>query len=252
MPAPRNEPAFLTAMFEPRTYRKWVSDSNLTTFNVSLKETDLSISAEKVLKEEALGAIKKSRGKIEQYALKNPYFLKALKPLDAEEDAPLIIKKMAEASRLAGVGPMAAVAGAISEYVAKDLNKYSEEVIVENGGDIYICGKKDKTIAVYAASSPLSGKLKIHIKANKLPISICTSSGNIGHSISFGKADAAVAIAKSGSLADAAATAIGNMVKAKEDIAKAIENAKQIFGLLGVLIILGGEMGVWGDIELSA
>lgn len=239
-------------MYEPRAYRNWVSGAGLTTFNVTVEETDLFISAEKELKEEALEGIKKCRKEIKTYISANPFFAKALKPLDAEKDAPFIIRQMADASRLAGVGPMACVAGVIAEHVARLLNEFSAEVIVENGGDIYICGKTDKQIAVYAADSPLSGKLKLKIKAEKLPISVCTSSGKIGHSLSYGNADAVIALAREGALADAAATAIGNIVKEKSDIPGAIENAKQICGLLGVIIILGGELGVWGDVELAA
>ena len=157
---------------------------------------------------------------------------------------------MIRTSGLANVGPMAAVAGAVAEFVSKDLLKLSEEIIVENGGDIYLATSRERTIGIYAGDSPLSLKIGILIQPEDSPLGICTSSGTVGPSLSFGKADAICILSKSAALADAAATAVGNRVKEKKDIESGLERGKTIEGVLGTLIIIGDRMGIWGNIRL--
>ncbi|RLC36168.1 MAG: UPF0280 family protein, partial [Candidatus Nealsonbacteria bacterium] len=148
-----------------------------------------------------------------------------------------------------GVGPMAAVAGAIAEFVGKELSNYSSEVIVENGGDIFIKSDKIRKVSIFAGESPLSQKIIFEIKAQKNYIGICTSSGTVGPSLSFGKADAVTIISDSVSLADAAATAVGNIIKTKEDIDRGLSYAQKIQRVKGVVIIKDDKMGLWGDIN---
>jgi len=157
---------------------------------------------------------------------------------------------MAEAAQTAGVGPMAAIAGAIAECVGRELLEFSPEVIVENGGDIFLKVLHRRTIGIYAGDSPLTGKIGLQIEAKDTPLGVCTSSGTVGHSLSFGRADAVAVLAPSAALADAAATAIGNRVNKPEDIDKALELARGIAGLKGVVIIIGESIGVQGNIKL--
>ncbi len=145
---------------------------------------------------------------------------------------------------------MAAVAGAIAESVGAELVPYSANVIVENGGDIYMKSRRKRTIGIYAGTSPLSGKLRLEIAGRDTPLGICTSSGTVGHSISYGRADAVVVLSPSAALADAAATAIGNIVKTPGDIPNGLELAQKIDGLRGVLIIIGDQTGIWGRVKL--
>jgi ApbE superfamily uncharacterized protein (UPF0280 family) len=157
---------------------------------------------------------------------------------------------MAAAGLKAGVGPMAAVAGAIAECVGRELLTYTAEIIVENGGDIFLKIKKDRVVGIYAGESPLTGKLGLEIEARATPLGVCTSSGKVGHSLSYGRADAVVAMSADTALADAAATAIGNRVKQAGDTDKALEFARGIVGLKGVVIIIGEKVGAWGDVKL--
>jgi ApbE superfamily uncharacterized protein (UPF0280 family) len=157
---------------------------------------------------------------------------------------------MAAASSKVGVGPMAAVAGAFAEHVGKGLLRYSDEVIVENGGDIYIRSKKSRLIGVYAGDSPLSGKVALRIEPGDTPLGVCTSSGTVGHSLSFGRADAAIVLAQSAALADAAATAVGNLVQSEEDLARAVDFVKPVEGIMGIAVIMGGKMAAWGRVNL--
>lgn len=238
-------------MFQPRTYRHWIRGADLVATVVAVKETDLYIRARGNLEQEAKASILKHRAYLEEYIKTNPHFLAALNPIEVNADAPAIIVEMAQAARKCGVGPMAAVAGVMAEYVGKDLLSYSDEVIVENGGDLFLKVDTQRQVGIYAGDSPLSGKLALEIRPEDTPMGMCTSSGTVGHSLSYGKADAVIAISPSTALADAAATAICNMIKDATDINKAIEYAKSIDGLDGIVVIKGSDMGVWGKVRLS-
>jgi uncharacterized protein len=237
-------------MYEPRTYRHSIKDNDLVSFSVTVKETDLYIRAARDLTAEALAAINQYRHPLEQYIQSNPLFLHSLEPLPVECGSPEIVRVMAEAGQAAGVGPMAAVAGAMAELVGINLLRYSDQVIVENGGDIFIKTTQKRTIGIYAGMSPFSGRLGLEVLPGQTPCGVCTSSGTVGPSLSLGLADAAMVTAPSAALADSAATAIGNLVKSVDDIPSALERGMKIKGVTGMLIIVGDRMGAWGDIKL--
>jgi ApbE superfamily uncharacterized protein (UPF0280 family) len=238
-------------MYQPRTYRHWVKDKDLVSFNVTVKETDLYIRAVANLKREALKLVLKYRGMLERYIEHHPSFLTSLEPVEIGDDAPHMVTEMAESARKVGVGPMAAVAGAIAEFVGSQLLESSPEIIVENGGDIYMRSLGKRLIGIYAGKSPLTGKIGLEINGQDTPMGICTSSGTVGHSLSYGKADAVIVLAKSTTLADAAATAIGNLIVQPEDIPSGIEFARGTNGLGGVIIIQGDKMGLWGEVKIQ-
>ncbi len=237
-------------MEQERFYRQLHSSKDLVHFNVKVEQTDLNIGARKMLTKETIKLIKKYRGEIGGYIKEEPQFLTSLKPLPYRIDAPPIVKAMCQGAEKAGVGPMAAVAGAIAQFVGQDLLEFSREIIIENGGDIYINSSIQRIIGVYAGDSPLTGRIGVRIYPEDCPLGVCTSSGKVGHSLSFGRADAAMVISPDAALADAAATAVGNMVKTVDDIEKAINFAKNIKDVTGVLVIMGDKLGAWGNIEL--
>ena len=237
-------------MYEPRTYRHWVKDKDLISFNIAVKETDLYIRALTNLKRKALKLVLKYRDALERYVERHPIFLTSLKPLPVDNGAPLIVRSMSESASKVGVGPMASVAGAIAEFVGSELLAFSPEIIVENGGDIYLKSSKTRLIGIYAGKSPLTGKIALEINGQDTPLGICTSSGTVGHSLSYGKADAVIALSRSATLADAAATAIGNLIKQPDDIPSGLEFAKSIDGLKGVLIIIDDKLGLWGEVKI--
>ena len=238
-------------MYEERTYRNLVKTDDLVKFEVIVKETDLLVRAESNLSDETRESVLKYRHQLETYITTNPSFQGSLVPLSQDPYAPEIAREMIRVSRLAQVGPMAGVAGAMAEWVSKDLLKLSKEVIIENGGDIYLTTARERTIGIYAGQSPLSLKLGIVIGPEESPLGVCTSSGTVGPSLSFGKADAVCILSKSAVLADAAATAVGNLIQEKKDIERGLERGKEIEGVLGTLIIVGEKMGVWGNIRLT-
>src|SRR4030043_72049 len=118
-------------MYQPRTYRRWNKDDGLVAFGVTFKETDLYIRASSNLEAETPAAIIKYRKPLEEYINRHPLFLHSLEPFSVEEDAPVIVRDMAQAASIAGVGPMAAVAGAIAEAGGKYLLPHTKEEIGE-------------------------------------------------------------------------------------------------------------------------
>jgi uncharacterized protein len=236
--------------FQPKTYRHWIDGQDLAAFTVKEQETDLYIRAGSNLQSKAHRMVLKYREQLEKYIARNPEFQTSLKPLPTPADAPRIVKEMIEAGQKANVGPMAAVAGAVAEYVGKELLEFSPEIIIENGGDIFLKVNTKRVVGIYAGGSPLSGKIGLEIAPQETPLGVCTSSGTVGHSLSFGAADAVVIVAESAILADAAATAVCNMVKKPADINPAIESGQKISGLKGIVIIAGEDIGVWGAIKL--
>jgi ApbE superfamily uncharacterized protein (UPF0280 family) len=237
--------------YQERTYRNKLSTEKLVSFQITAGETDLYISAGKDLTEIARTSVHKYRRFIEEYIRHRPNFLDSFVPIESDEMAPAIIKDMLNASRLSGVGPMASVAGAIAQYVGTDLLEHSDDIIVENGGDIFLKSYSEMNIGIFAGKSPLSYRVALTVRPEETPLAICTSSGTVGHSLSLGKADAVCVTSKSASLADAAATSIGNRVRKERDIKAALESGAEIEGVLGILIIVGDKLGAYGKIELK-
>lgn len=237
-------------MYLHRTYRNFDKNEKLIPFQVSIKETDLYLKARENLEKEALDLVSFYRGQIENYILSHSDFEKSLVSLPYDHYAPLIVKEMLRASSLVGVGPMAAVAGAIAEFVGKSLLRYSSEVIVENGGDIFVSTTEEIIVKIFAGASPLSQKIGIKVLPSEMPLGVCTSSGTVGPSLSFGKADAVTVVSPSTALADSVATAVGNRVKKADDILLTLKVAESLPGIKGAVIIVGEKMGVWGNIEL--
>ncbi len=235
-----------TAIYQPRWYRSQCVQSGLTQFIVRYKESDLCIRADTDLSAIACTTLIQTRQELEFYINnRHPEFAHSLSPLLIRDDAPVIAKKMASAAHIAGVGPMAAVAGAINCALAVRLQFLTSTLIIENGGDIYARGPEPIVIALHAGASPLSMHLAVNIDANR-GVGVCTSSGTVGHSLSFGNADAVTVISHDCILADAMATAIGNMVNSRDDFDAAIEFAKSIEDIAGILIVKDDQIATWG------
>jgi ApbE superfamily uncharacterized protein (UPF0280 family) len=233
-----------------RTYRRLMRADRLTAFRVVVKETDLWIQATRDLSAEAREAVIQHRQVLESYIAAHPGFASALTPWQDSGPLPALVRRMIDAGTASGVGPMAAVAGAIAQAVGDDLLTRSEAVIVENGGDVYVAAPNVVTAVIYAGSSPLSMKIGLAIDGKNSPTAMCTSSGTVGHSMSMGKADAVCVLAADAALADAAATAIANRIRRPGDVRPAITSGSAIAGIDGIVAILGEEMGAWGEVTL--
>lgn len=256
---PRYGTAFLgmpisnnNSMYQPRTYRHRVKNEDLVSFEVVVRETDLHISACNNLESSAMESVLRHRQPIERYIQEHPLFWHTLEPCIVEDNAPAIVKRMAEAGDVAGVGPMAAIAGAIAEYVGNDLLEHCSEVIVENGGDIFMKTERIRRVGIFAGEdSPFTHKISLEIKPEDTPLGVCTSSGTVGHSLSFGSADAVIVLSSSAALADAVATAICNKIKTVDDINTQIAQAGIYYGISGLVIIKEDKIGIWGNVKLA-
>ena len=236
--------------YEKRFYRKRVNSGDLVSFNMVVKETDLWVSADINLEDKTRGLVLDCRYQLESYIRYNPDFYTSLLPCRQDPYASPVVKEMIEATGRLGVGPMASVAGVIAQVVAIGLLRYSDQVIVENGGDIFLKVDRPATVSIFAGSSPLSGKFGLLIPRRQMPLGICSSSGTVGHSLSMGVADLVCILSPSAAVADGAATCLGNKVKNKKAIEDVADWAGQVEGILGGLIIAEDRMAIWGDIEL--
>jgi len=238
-------------LYEHRTYRDYSASEGLQSFTVAVKETDLFISAERKLAKQALDAAVQARSILETYIRGRPEFQTSLAPIAEDLCAPPLVQAMLQAVSACNVGPMAAVAGAVSDFVGSTLLKHSREIIVENGGDIFFKISRPITVGIFAGSSPLSERIGIKIEAVDTSFGICTSSGTVGPSLSFGRADAVTIRARTAALADAAASAVGNAVKTADDIQKALDLGQSLGCIDGIIIIKDDKLGVWGNMELT-
>ncbi len=238
-----------------RVYRTLHAGKDLSYFHIRLKETDLAIGVDKESYTDSLMAlceqeVRKQRAELEIYINMHPEFRTSFAPITLLPGAPRLAINMARAASQAGVGPMAAVAGAMAEAVGLKLRPQVKSVIVENGGDLYIDSVNDRLIAVFAGPSKFSNKIAIQLKARESPLGICTSSGTVGPSVSLGKADAVVIKGGNAALADAVATGAANRIQTTADLLKAVDYVKAIQGITGILAIKEDRMAAWGDIEI--
>jgi len=244
--------------YQARTYRNGMADERLQSFRLAVKETDLWIGVDKETEiKKIIPAVQEYiiglRLLLEKYIADNPEFATTHQPLAADNQAASIVQKMLKAAQLAKVGPMAAVAGAVAEAVGSFLVKQFglNEVVVENGGDLWLKIDKPITIVIEADNSPLSGLVGIEFQPESTPLSVCTSSGTVGHSFSYGRADAAVAVSRDGTIADAFATAIGNHICSEDNLLSVINSFSTDRALVGVLGIIGDKISLKGNIKLK-
>lgn len=237
-------------MYEARHYRGKMRPQDLICYEVQHKETDLFCCTKTDLSGFIQERVFFYRHQLEEYIYMKPLFKETLGPLENDPIAPALVREMIETSALLNVGPMATVAGAVAEFVGKDIMPLSDTFIIENGGDIYLKTDVERVIQIYAKDSPFSEKIGIKLKARSFPYGVCTSSATVGPSLSFGRADAVCIIATSALFADGLATCLGNIVKKKDDIATAIEKGRKLPGVIGILIVLGEHLGIWGDLDI--
>lgn len=253
-----------------RHYRKETEHSDLAFFQVVVEETDLWIGVNKdfiskdasdkyqELQKCALEKIWQLRHEVIHWCQVQADFRTSLVPLAVFDYAPEIIQQMAKGAKTMGVGPFAAVAGAMAQAVAQHLVQTFDPqvlhtVLVENGGDTYLVSKRERIVGLLPMPKQKE-QVGLVLKAQDFPLSLCASSATIGHSLSFGKGDLAVVRAKNAALADAAATAYCNCLQNPEDvirITKQAENDHKL-GIDGVFLQCQGSIGIWGNMELTS
>lgn len=244
--------------YQPRLYREAMGNSRWKSYRSSYLETDLWVAVDsthyrKSAERFTMDRILYYRSILEKHIASHPEFRDSLTPVVAPGGVHPLITEMCEAGLAAGTGPMSAVAGAVAEYICRDLLAEFEagEVIVENGGDIFMKLTEPVTVAVHAGDSPLSEKIALQVKPEETPLSLCCSSGTVGHSLSFGMADACMIACPSGAVADAFATAFCNRVRSVAMVQEVTEEALKHPRILSVVIIAGDRLGMGGQIEIK-
>lgn len=244
-------------LFEERTYRTQFNTKRFMNFEVKYHETDLWIgidpeSFSDEMNDVAYRKAEELRKKLDAYIQNEPFFKKSLKPFQPAENAPAEAIEMAGASQKAGIGPMASVAGLFAREIGEKLIESFpiKELVVENGGDIYVFMQEEFTFSVFAGESILSERIGLEIPPDSGKLGICTSAGTVGPSLSYGKADAVVVVSKDILLADAYATAFGNRVKSPDHVERVIQQAENFPDIIAVLIICDDKIGIWGDLEM--
>ncbi|MGQ8335762.1 UPF0280 family protein [Sunxiuqinia sp. A32] len=245
-------------IFEPRTYRNSFSKERFQSFVITYKDSDLWIgidhdSYQEEMAKEALKKLTSLREELEAYVADDSFFKKSLKPCETKEGAPEMAKRMADAAKKAGVGPMAAVAGMFSELIGKMLleNFSIDELVVENGGDVFLKLQNPLIMSIFAGESPLSGMVGLEILAEQTPVGICTSAGTVGPSMSFGKADAVMIACKETALADAFATGFGNLIKKPTDVEKVLKRTERFDEIISAVLICEDQIGIRGEFEMK-
>ena len=231
-------------------YRSSVEKNNKYTWHIVYKHSDLLISSDKDIGAIIEEPLKEIYSQLEFCIRKDPQFLKSLVPLAQKSYYPEAIKKMCRLSSEFNVGPMAAVAGIVNDFLSQRVEKLCSYLVIENGGDIYAKSGSDLKIGIYAGNNFFSDKIVFKINSSDMPCGICSSSGTFGHSLSLGKCDLAVIISGSPVSADAAATAAANSVKSEEDIGKSIDYFYSFKSVLGILLIKNKKIGIKGNLQL--
>jgi len=244
-------------LFEERTYRTQFNTERFSGFEVKLNETDLWIGVDpdsfnESMREVAMVKMKDLHKRFDDYIQSEPFFKKSLKPFHPSKEAPEEALEMSVAAEKAGVGPMSAVAGLFAREVGNELlkNFSVKELVIENGGDIFVLIQDELVLSVFAGESILSERIGLVIPPGNNTLGICTSAGTVGPSLSYGKADAVVVVCEDILLADALATAFGNKVKSPEQVENVIKQAENFPEIQSLLIICEDKIGIKGENEI--
>jgi len=238
-------------MYEERFYRKDFANA-WNSYEISIEETDILIKTEVPIDQERIRSlIIELREQVKEQIQEAPDFLSSLRPVPGKESAKPIIKEMIHKSAVVGTGPMSSVAGAIAEFVGRELMQFGGQFVVENGGDICIKKNGGIILGIYAGlDNPVNDFLLQINKTGKM-LGVCSSSSRLGHSLSLGYADLVTVISESAVFADALATGIANRVCTDADVSRQIDKAKNYRLVKGLVIVKGNTIGLWGDITLA-
>lgn len=241
--------------YSVRTYRA-AQGSNRCSFAVSCSTSDLWIAVDRHSYSEqmprfAFETIRALRSQMEHYLDSDSAYLRSLVPCDPHEGACPVFDRMSRVSHVTGVGPMAGVAGACAEYVAEALtDRFAcSEVVVENGGDIYARFAEPFDVRLFAGGSPLSDKIGVRLPVDLSPAGICTSSGTVGPSLSFGCADAVMIVCGDVVLADSYATAFANSVRSIDDVERVADLIADCNDVVAAMVVKDDRIGIVGSLE---
>jgi len=232
-------------------YRNKISAEGKYSFRLDYKHSGLFIICDRDIGSELEEPVRSFYADIETVIAGWPTFEKSLVPLKARDHYPPVVKDMCLAGEVFNVGPMASIAGALCDHLAKSIGRRCNFLMIENGGDVYIKSSSPLEVGIFTKNSYFKDKLTLLIEVGQTPCGICSSSGSFGHSLSFGKSDLVTVLSGNAIQADAAATAIANTIKCEEDIDAAITRFKKYSQIKGLIIIKNKRIGLWGRLQLA-
>jgi uncharacterized protein len=218
-------------------------------FDVPVQDMVLRVTGPEELYEEARAAGLHFWEQLQSYGIRDPAFRTSKRPVTVPEDAPAIVREMADAARSAGVGPQYTFQGAITDHVGRFIGLRSADVLVSNGGDYFVITRRRSRLGV-----PIGGhegqSLGIVIRPELGPHGIYTTAGR--KQSPRDAADGLVVVASSCMLADAAAAAAGIVLRRSDSMATTLEYLQGLEGVFGALVVQGRDVGVAGSLELAA
>ena len=249
-------------MYVKRTYRSSMGTRRFVSREIKYRESDLWVGIDResaqtadfeALQQAVTAGLKEFHALLKEYGSGRREFFTSLGPIAQDPAAAVALQRMLRCAARAGTGPMACVAGAAAEAAARIITETVslQELVVENGGDIYLQVREETVLSVFAGPSPLSGKIQVHIPPGTGTVGVCTSSATVGHSMSFGKADAVMVAAEDILLADACATALCNQVSVPADVDRVVEIMRGDREILSGVVILGDRAGLCGDWQIT-
>jgi uncharacterized protein len=193
----------------------------------------------------AKAGILAARQILEAYIARDPFFAATFAPYTPDSDERILVR-MADATRKAGVGPMAAVAGAIAWAGVEAMQDAGATFgIIDNGGDIALIADRPVRVGVHAGGAALSNRIAFVVPPQEKILGICTSSATVGPSISFGIADAVTIFSRNVALADAWATAVCNEIRSLDHSVLDRVDGQDVDG---IFVIMGDAMVQWGTL----
>ena len=217
--------------------------------HIHIKETEISLTTDLKFRAVAEKAIREARWIIEEKIRSDPFFGVTYDPYISSKEDPELIRRMCLASKSAGVGPMASVAGAVAAYVTERLLEAGcRHAVVDNGGDISLMTDCETVVKIYSGNNSTDGVGLIIPSTGGKIVGICSSSGRIGHSISLGNSDISTVFSDDPVLSDACATALGNMVSDRSDLKTAVEAVCGVYGVRGCFAMIDEAVAFCGEL----
>lgn len=195
--------------------------------------------------EAAKSGIMAARQELEAHIARDPFFAATFDPYTPDSNDRVIVR-MADATRKAGVGPMAAVAGTIAWAGIEAMQEAGASFgVIDNGGDIALIADRPVRVGVHAGEAALSNRIAFVVPPQDEVLGICTSSATVGPSISFGIADAVTIFSHDVALADAWATSVCNQIRPDD---RSVLDRIDPSEVSGVFAIMGDETVEWGEL----
>lgn len=213
-----------------------------------IKETEMNITVDDSFKDNIADYVREARSSIEDKIRSDPFFGITYDPYSPSDNDDTLIRHMCSASVSADVGPMASVAGAVALHVIERLKDQGcTHAVIDNGGDIALMCDHEIIIRVYSGND-ITEDIGMIIPKTDGILGICSSSGKIGHSVSFGNSDVCTVISEDPILSDACATSLGNMISEESDLLASLEKICEVEGVRGCFAFINGAIASCGDL----